>query len=251
MKRNQTSFAVKKYETREEMGRAAAKEAAAVMRKLLAEKQEISMVFAAAPSQNEFLAALVREPDIDFTRITAYHMDEYVGLKADAPQRFGNFLREHIFDFVPFKAVQYIRGDADDADEECRRYSRLLEENHIDIVCMGIGENGHIAFNDPHVADLNDPKLVKKVSLDDVCRMQQVHDGCFASIDEVPRYALTLTVPALMNADYHFCIVPAATKAAAVRETVYGPIGEKCPATSLRLCERAALYVDKDSGALL
>ena len=245
------SFIVKKYSTRDEMGACAAAEASAVIRKLLAEKGEISMIFAAAPSQNEFLASLAADPEIDFTRITAYHMDEYVGLSEDAPQRFGNFLREHIFDLAPFKAVHYIRGNAEDVDAECERYGELLRNTHIDVVCMGIGENGHIAFNDPHVADLNDPVLVKKVSLDDVCRMQQVHDGCFASFDEVPKYALTLTIPALMNADYHFCMVPAASKANAVHATVYGEISEKCPATALRRCENAILYVDADSGAKL
>ncbi len=251
MQGDKFSFVVKKYPTRAVMGAEAAKEAAAVIRGLLDKKAEINMIFAAAPSQNEFLAALANDKSIDFTRINAYHMDEYVGLPDDAPQRFGNFLKDHIFGLAPFKSVNYIRGNAEDVDGECERYSQLLRDNHIDVVCMGIGENGHIAFNDPHVADLNDPKLVKKVSLDDVCRMQQVHDGCFASLDEVPKYALTLTVPALVNADYHFCIVPAASKANAVKAAVYGPIGEKCPATSLRLCEHAVLYIDQDSGALL
>ncbi|MBQ2955907.1 MAG: glucosamine-6-phosphate deaminase [Clostridia bacterium] len=251
MQNEKFSFVVKRYPTRAAMGAAAAEEAAEVIRELLAKKDEINMIFAAAPSQNEFLEALVKAPGIDFTRINAYHMDEYVGLDDDAPQRFGNFLKDHIFGLAPFKSVNYIQGNAEDIDAECERYSKLLRDNPTDIVCMGIGENGHIAFNDPHVADLKDPVLVKKVSLDEVCRMQQVHDGCFASLDLVPKYALTLTVPALVNADYHFCIVPAASKANAVRETVYGPIGEKCPATSLRTCEHAVLYVDQDSGAQL
>ena len=121
----------------------------------------------------------------------------------------------------------------------------------VDIVCMGIGENGHIAFNDPHVADFHDGKAVKIVGLDDVCRMQQVHDGCFAAIEEVPTHALTLTIPTLMHASRHFCMVPAATKAEAVFRTVYGPIGEKCPATALRLCPDAVLYTDMDSGRKL
>jgi len=245
------SFVVKQYTTRAEMGAEAAKEAAAVIRELLAKKDEINMIFAAAPSQNEFLAALIKEEGIDFSRINAYHMDEYVGLSDDAPQRFGNFLKDHIFGLVPFRSVNYIQGNAEDIDAECERYSQLLIDNPADIVCMGIGENGHIAFNDPHVADLHDPKLVKKVSLDEVCRMQQVHDGCFAALDDVPKYALTLTVPALAKADYHFCVVPAASKANAVKETVYGPIGEKCPATALRTCDHAVLYIDNDSGKLL
>lgn len=251
MQKDQCAFMVKRCATREQMGKTAAREAADAIRSLLEKKSVINMIFAAAPSQNEFLAALATEPGIDFSRIVAFHMDEYVGLDDTAPQRFGNYLREHIFDLVPFREIHYINGNAEDIDAECERYSALLRTHPIDIVCMGIGENGHIAFNDPHVADLNDRALVKKVSLDDVCRMQQVHDGCFASFDEVPKYALTLTVPMLMDARYHFCMVPASAKAQAVRETVYGAVGNHCPATALRLCGHAVLYVDADSGALL
>ena len=146
--------------------------------------------------------------------------------------------------------MHFINGGADDIAAECARYSALIREG-VDIVCLGIGENGHIAFNDPHEADFDDPLLVKRVSLDEKCRMQQVHDGCFARIEDVPTHALTLTIPALMNADYHFCIVPAATKAEAVYRTVCGDIGAHCPATALRLCPHASLYVDRDSGARL
>ncbi len=244
-----SNFTVNRYETRLEMGRAAAHDAAQAVKSLLETRDTVRMIFAAAPSQNEFLDALVAE-DIDFSRIVAFHMDEYVGLSADAPQGFGNFLRRGLFDRAPFKAVHFIGGGADDIAAECARYSALIEEG-VDIVCLGIGENGHIAFNDPHEADFDDPMLVKRVSLDEKCRMQQVHDGCFAKIEDVPTHALTLTIPALMNADYHFCIVPAATKAEAVYRTVYGEIGAHCPATALRLCPHASLYVDGDSGARL
>ncbi len=251
MQKEFCSFQVKRYATRAEMGAMAAREAASVIKELLLKKETINMIFAAAPSQNEFLQALVNDREIDFTRIVAFHMDEYVGLADDAPQRFGNFLREHIFDLAPFREIHYINGNAGDIDAECARYAQLLRSHPIDVVCMGIGENGHIAFNDPHVADLHDELLIKKVSLDEVCRMQQVHDGCFKTLDDVPKYALTLTVPMLMNAEYHFCVVPAAAKAQAVYNTVYGPIGNDCPATALRLCGQAVLYVDADSGAKL
>ena len=244
-----SNFIVNRYETRLEMGRAAARDAARAVNALLKEKDTVRMIFAAAPSQNEFLDALVAE-DIDFSRIEAFHMDEYVGLSADAPQGFGNFLRRRLFDRAPFGAVHFINGGASDIEAECARYSALIADG-VDVVCLGIGENGHIAFNDPHEADFDDPALVKRVSLDEKCRMQQVHDGCFAAIDDVPTHALTLTVPALMNAEYHFCIVPAATKAEAVYRTVCGDIGAHCPATALRLCPNAALYVDMDSGAQL
>lgn len=241
---------VRIYDTRRNMGEAAAADVAACIRELLAVKQEIYMIFAAAPSQNEFLAALAATPGIEWGRIHALHMDEYVGLPADAPQGFGNFLRAAIFGQVPFASVDYI-GTESDPDETCRRYAALLQGIQVDIVCMGIGENGHIAFNDPPVADFNDPLTIKKVALDETCRLQQVHDGCFARIEEVPRYAVTLTVPTMFRARYIFCIVPAPTKANAVRATVCGPISEQCPASILRTHEHAILYTDSDSAALL
>lgn len=241
---------VRIYDTRRNMGEAAAADVAACIRELLAVKQEIYMIFAAAPSQNEFLAALAATPGIEWNRIHALHMDEYVGLPADAPQGFGNFLRAAIFGQVPFASVDYI-GTESDPDETCRRYAALLQGIQVDIVCMGIGENGHIAFNDPPVADFNDPLTIKKVALDETCRLQQVHDGCFARIEEVPRYAVTLTVPTMFRARYIFCIVPAPTKANAVRAAVCGPISEQCPASILRTHEHAILYTDSDSAAAL
>jgi len=246
----QQDFTVKRALTRKEMGECAAADTAACITALLRTQETVNMIFAAAPSQNEFLQALIGHKEIDFSRINAFHMDEYVGLSKEAPQRFGHFLAEAIFDRVPFKNVFYIDGDGDPA-AECARYGALLEEYKADIVCMGIGENGHIAFNDPHEADFNDPVLVKKVSLDEVCRNQQVNDGCFARLEDVPKYALTLTIPALARARYHFCMVPAATKAQAVFNTVHGEIGPACPATVLRLCRHGVLYVDADSAALL
>ena len=181
------------------MGSAAAKDVKAAILRHLDEKETINMIFAAAPSQNEVLANLANDNEIPWGRVNAFHMDEYVGLDKDEPQGFGNFLRFAIFGVAPFKSVNYIRIDAPDAEEECRRYSKLLSENPVDIVVLGIGENGHIAFNDPPFADFSDERLVKPVKLDEVCRNQQVNDGCFTSIDEVPTHALTLTVPALMS----------------------------------------------------
>lgn len=245
------NFAVNIFETRKEMGKAAALECAECIKELLKTKKEINMIFAAAPSQNEFLEALAADKSIDFSSINAFHMDEYVGLDKTAPQRFGEFLRTHIFDLVNFKSVHYLTTDTDNEEAECERYSKLLKEYPVDIVCMGIGENGHIAFNDPHAAFFNDEKAVKVVELDEVCRMQQVNDGCFEKIEDVPKKALTLTVPTLKNAAHHFCIVPAATKAEAVKRTIKGEITEKCPATILRLCPDARVYLDADSSALL
>lgn len=242
---------VKIYENRTLMGEGAAKDIGDKMKELLSEKKEINMIFAAAPSQNDVLLALVNDPEIEWNRVNAYHMDEYVGLAADAPQGFGNFLKAHIFGLAPFKSVNYIDCTAKDPEAECERYGKLLSDNPTDIVVMGIGENGHIAFNDPGVADFKDTKTVKVVELDEICRQQQVNDGCFKEIGDVPTHALTLTVPTLVKAPYLFCIVPAPTKAWAVRETLEGTIDEHCPASILRTQDNAILYLDADSSKLL
>ena len=239
------------YDSRDEMGKAAGADIKACILKLLETKETINMIFAAAPSQNEVLASLAEDKEIPWNRVNAFHMDEYIGLPADAPQGFGNFLKNAIFGRAPFKSVNYINISATDANAECERYSKLLEENPTDIVVMGIGENGHIAFNDPPVADFKDTKKVKPVKLDEICRQQQVNDGCFATINDVPKMAITLTCPTLFSGDYLFCIVPAPTKANAVKATVCGEIGEACPATILRRHDNAILYLDPDSSALL
>ena len=239
------------FEDRNAMGNAAAKDISDKLRELLKEKAEINMIFAAAPSQNEVLKALAEDKTIEWNRINAYHMDEYIGLDKNAPQGFGNFLKAHIFGLVPLKSVHYIDVTAKSPEAEAERYGKLLKENPTDIVVMGIGENGHIAFNDPAVADFNDKKVVKPVKLDEICRNQQVNDGCFARIEEVPEYALTLTVPTLISAPWVFCIVPAKTKAKAVYETLNGTIDEHCPASILRTKDNAILYLDNESSALL
>ncbi len=242
---------VKIFETRQEMGQDAARDIHDKIVELLSKKDEINMIFAAAPSQNDVLLSLTQCDDIEWNRINAYHMDEYIGLSKDAPQGFGNFLMEHIFSLVPFKSINLIDCEAKNPQEECERYGKLLCDNPTDIVVMGIGENGHIAFNDPPVADFNDTKIAKPVELDEVCRNQQVNDGCFASIDLVPKYAITLTCPTLMKATYAFCIVPAPTKANAVKWTLTEEISEKVPATILRRHKNAILYLDSDSSKLL
>ena len=247
----QDKLQVEIYENRTLMGEAAARDIKRKIVELLETKQELNIIFAAAPSQNDVLQALVEDKEIAWDKVNAYHMDEYIGLDKDAPQGFGNFLRAHIFDLVPFKSVNYIDITATDPEREATRYGKLLDENPTDIVIMGIGENGHIAFNDPPVADFNDPKIVKPVRLDEICRQQQVNDGCFASIDKVPTQAMTLTVPTLVRAPYLFCIVPAPTKAKAVYETLNGSIDEHCPASVLRTHENAKLYLDNESSKLL
>jgi len=239
------------YANRDEMGMAAAKDAAAQIQALLNTKEFINIIFAAAPSQNEMLFHLAANDEIDWSRLNAFHMDEYVGLHSTAPQRFGHFLDHAIFGKLPFHEVHYINGNASNPEEECSRYATLLEAHPVDMVCMGIGENTHIAFNDPHVADFNDASMVKLVALDEVSRMQQVHDGCFASIEEVPRMAITLTVPALMRAASIFCVVPGINKAMAVGHTINADISALYPSTALRLHENARLYLDVNSASLM
>ena len=239
------------YENRTLMGEAAARDIKAKIAELLSQKQEINMIFAAAPSQNDVLKSLVEDKEIEWNRVNAYHMDEYIGLDKDAPQGFGNFLKYHILGLLPFKSVNYIDITTANPEAEAERYGKLLKENPTDIVIMGIGENGHIAFNDPPVADFHDERWVKPVKLDEICRQQQVNDGCFASIDKVPTHAMTLTVPTLVKAPYLFCIVPAPTKAKAVYETLNGSIDEHCPASILRTHDNAKLYLDNESSKLL
>jgi glucosamine-6-phosphate deaminase len=242
---------VRIYENRREMGAAAAKAAAIAIRKLLNEKQEVNIIFAAAPSQNEFLEVLQKEKEIAWEQINAFHMDEYIALAADAPQGFGNFLKDRIFGLFPFKTVNYLNGNAPDLAAECERYTLLLKNFPPDVVCMGIGENGHLAFNDPPVADFNDKHLVKIVELDEACILQQVNDGCFSAQNEVPKQALTLTIPAMLQAKLIFCMVPGPTKKQAVYHTLNEQVAEKFPSTILRTHHNATLFLDGQSSSLL
>lgn len=228
------------------MGELAARQAAGVINRAIKDHGAARIVLSTGASQFDTLSALVRQ-NVDWSKVEMFHLDEYVDLPETHPASFRKYLKERFVSRVPLKCAHFVDGTR----EGIAALTEELRSAPIDLGLIGIGENGHIAFNDPHEADFDDPALVKRVSLDEKCRMQQVHDGCFAQIEDVPTHALTLTIPALMNADYHFCIVPAATKAEAVYRTVYGEIGAHCPATALRLCPHASLYVDGDSGARL
>jgi glucosamine-6-phosphate deaminase len=240
------SLKVKVYADRRFMGQAAGGEVAARLKQKLKEQRLVRMIFAAAPSQLEMLARLAAEPDIDWSRVTAFHMDEYIGLPPDSPQLFSRFLQRHLFDKVKPGSVHPI-DSTNDPEAECRRYAALLQRAPIDIVCLGIGENGHLAFNDPPVADFDDPKKVKIVELDETCRRQQVNDGCFPTLEDVPVRAITLTIPALMAGAALFCTVPGPTKRNAVRQTLHGPVSEQCPASILRRHPHCTLYLDRDA----
>jgi glucosamine-6-phosphate deaminase len=241
---------VKVYSTRAEMGAAAAVDAAACINKLFAAQDIVRIIFAAAPSQNEVLAQLVANKDIDWSRIDVFHMDEYIGLPVGAEQRFSTFLNQHLFDQVKPRHVNLI-DDSDGLDAALQRYEALIKEAPIDVVCLGIGENGHIAFNDPPVADFTDPEIIKPVALDDACRQQQVNDGCFPTFDDVPETALTLTIPALLSGKHLFCVVPGRTKSEAIKNVITGKVTTACPASILQKHPDCTLYTDTDAYSLV
>lgn len=238
------------FDTREEMGKVAAEDAARRINAIIAKNGVANVVFAAAPSQNDLLENLLKA-DIDWTKVRAFHQDEYVGISADEPAGFGNFLDRAIFKKVHFKELHYLLCGADEAEEKCEAYAELLRKYPIDLIFLGIGENGHLAFNDPAVADFNDPKMVKIVELDDVCRQQQVNDGCFAALDDVPKQAMTMTMSLIMNIPEAICVVPTIRKANAVYRALCGEVTTACPSSILRNHPNAALYLDKDSASML
>lgn len=241
---------VKIFKNRRALGRATGEAVAKKMREILRIQKELFVVFAAALSQNEFLEELSKSRGVDWKRVTAFHLDEYVGLPNTAPQNFGQYLRKKLFDQVRPGKVHYLNGMAEDPEAECDRYGALLKDHPLDIACIGIGENGHLAFNDPPVADFNDPRLVKVVELDLTSRQQQVNDGCFQILEEVPKKAMTLTLPTIFSARFIYCIVPGSQKAEAVEKTLEGPIAPACPASILRKHGGATLFVDQDSARL-
>jgi len=239
------------FPTRAEMGAAAAARVAEIITQAIAARGEARVIFACAPSQDEFLEALITKP-LDWSKVTAFHMDEYVGFTAARPESFRHYLRTHLLDRLATPPrFEPIGAEATDLDAECRRYTALLDERPLDLTCLGIGENGHLAFNDPPVADFHDPHRIKIVELDEACRIQQVNDGCYPDLAAVPTHALSLTIPALLSARYLSCVVPGPRKAAAVRASLLDPLSTACPGTILRTHPGAVLYLDADSASLL
>lgn len=239
------------YPDRRKAGFAAAEAASAYIRSAIDRNGAAGVVFAAAPSQNEFLEALSGDRRIDWSRVTAFHLDEYVGLPAGHSASFRRFLKERLIDRVPLATFHELAADAPDPAAEADRYQRLLAANPPVLAAMGIGENGHLAFIDPGECDFRDPRDVRIVNLDDACRRQQVHDGCFARFDDVPKRALSLTIPFFMRTPHLVVTVPGAAKTQAVRDALEGPIATSCPASILRQHPDAAIFLDADSAALL
>ena len=253
------SLALNVYETRNEMGKSAAQEVAAAMKKYLKAKGKVVMVFAAAPSQNEFLAHLVRMRGIDWARVVCFHLDEYVDLPRNHPNTFEAYLREHLFDLVKPVTVYFLKGLKGNAGEVARQYAKLVRKHGgVDISCIGIGENGHIAFNEPG-SDLEDPEMVRIITIDDRSVKQQYRDykdhpnpaARYSSLKAVPRKAWTMTVPAILSAQEVYTIVPASQKAEAVKKMWEGPISPACPSSALRRHPFVRIYLDQDSAAFL
>ncbi len=243
-------LAVRTFGTVEAVGAAAADLVERQLRTTITTRGSANLVLATGTSQLSFLDA-VRRREIDWSRVTVFHLDEYRGLAEDHPASFRRYLKERILDAVRPGEVHLIGGDAPDPEAEIARYESLLRGRSLDVACIGIGENGHIAFNDPPVADFDDPRLVKEVELDDACRRQQVNERWFPSFAETPRRAITLTVPAIMACRVISCVVPGARKVDAVRAALDGPISTACPASILRRHDDATLFLDSASAAAL
>ena len=242
-------LAVEVFPGRPELGRAAAALVSEHIRRLVARDGKAAVIFASAPSQNEFLAALRADPALPWPKVQAFHLDEFVGVGAFHPASFRRFLTDRLFDHVKVGAFHGLDGQAPDLALECARYTALLEAARPGLAILGIGENGHLAFVDPPVCDFFDPDPVRVVELDLVCRNQQVHDGSFASLDEVPRTALSLTIPFLLKVPAAVAIVPGKAKRAAIAAALEGPVTRDCPASILRRHPAATLFVDDESAA--
>lgn len=242
---------VRIFADKQQAGSQGASIAADEIRRLLRRDGQAAIVLASAVSQDSFLAALRQEPDVDWPRVTVFHMDEYAGMSRHHPASFRRFLRERLTDRVPVRAFHELQGEARDLDAECRRYAALLQEARPGLVVMGIGENGHLAFIDPPVCSFNDPKTVRRVMLDEICRMQQVHDGQFERFEDVPEAALSLTVPFFLKVPRALVFVNGEWKSAAVRATLQGPITEACPASALRRHPHATLFLDAAAASQL
>jgi glucosamine-6-phosphate deaminase len=243
--------AVRIFQKKADLGDAAAAAGGVILREAIGGRGLARIVIGTGPSQNETIASLVRRTDIDWNRVEVFHMDEYAGMPDTHPASFRRWLKEHLADLVRPGRVHYLRGDAPDLDAECRRYGDLLLAAPLDISFLGFGENGHIAFNDPAVADFHDPVAVKRVLLDERCRLQQVGEGHFPDLASVPPEAATVTCPVLVSAAHLICSVPDRRKAEAVRNAIEGPLAESCPASLVMTHPRCAIFLDTESASLL
>ena len=241
---------VEVFDTKSEMGEAAAREAAAIIREAIDARGEARVVAATGASQFGFLDALAREGGIDWGKVTFFHLDEYVGLPESHPASFRKYLKERLAERVRPGAFHFIDGEAPDPLEECRRLGGLISQVEVDVAFVGIGENGHLAFNDPP-ADFETEEPYIVVNLDDACRRQQVGEGWFASLDEVPRRAISMSIKQILKSRRVICVVPDARKARAVKDCLESEVSPLRPASALRRHEGATVYLDRESASLL
>jgi glucosamine-6-phosphate deaminase len=242
---------VREFESKASLGKEAAAHAWFQIQQAIRKRGKARLLFSAANSQLDMIDSLTALPGIDWNRVEAFHVDEYLGMSATHPASFAGWIRRNLEARVHPRKVHYLAGDAANTAGECARYAALLSSAPIDISFLGFGENGHIGFNDPHVADFSDPFAVKAVSLDERCRLQQVREGHWPSLSTVPTWGITLTCPTLVSASCIICCVPGENKAEAVRSALEVPISTSCPGSVLRTHPNATLFLDSQSASLL
>ncbi|HKI44150.1 MAG TPA: glucosamine-6-phosphate deaminase [Balneolales bacterium] len=242
-------LSIKGYSTSIEMGKAAADFVSRHLQSAIAKKGSANLILATGASQFSFLDAFKSTTSFDWSKVTVFHLDEYVGIQSSHPASFRRYLRERILDEVHPHKIYFLDGDATNIGNVIEKYEQQLKSHPIDVACIGIGENGHIAFNDPAVADFNDPKMVKIVDLDEKSRRQQVNEGWFETLEEVPKQALSLTIPAIMRSETISCVVPDQRKAEAVSHAISGPVSTQCPASILRTHPDTVLFLDQYSAS--
>jgi len=237
------------FENKLELGRAAADKATEIIKRSISERGTSYLIAATGASQFEFLDVLVAKP-IDWSKVVFFHLDEYVGLPANHPASFRCYLKERIINRVRPQAFHLIHGEAADPQAECRRLGQLIAEVIIDAAFVGIGENGHLAFNDPPADFLTEEPYIV-VDLDEACRRQQVGEGWFKTIEEVPRQAISMSIRQIMKAQKVLCMVPDQRKAEAVKRTLESEVSPLRPASILQSHPNAYLYLDRESASLL
>jgi glucosamine-6-phosphate deaminase len=238
---------IEAYNSSTELTQNAAKLARDYLEFLLATQETVSIVLATGNSQLQFLDCLVATAQIDWSRVIFYHLDEYFGIAEDHPGSFRYYLKEQVVSKISPRQFHFIKGDAIQPLAECSRYSQLLQQKPIDLCLLGIGDNGHLAFNEPSVADFNDLYLIKLVKLEEMTRQQQVKGGFFPNLNDVPNYAYTLTIPTICQAKKIFCLAPGKQKQEVVRKTLNEAITVNFPATILRTQSQAILFCDRFS----
>jgi len=244
-------LSVEVYHSDTELGQAAANFTAQALQEIIAEQGQANFLSGTGASQFKYYEALVKSEGVDWSQVTCFHLDEYLEMTMDHPASFRKFMQERFWDIVQPRAYHMLGGDAGDIDAEAARYEQLLRDHPIDLAMIGVGENGHIAFNDPPVADFDDPQLVKVVELEEACRKQQMGEGWFPTLENVPAKALSLTIPAMMGANVLGVVAPDARKANAIHNALYGPVGAACPASILRTHANATLFLDGPSASKL